>query len=599
MTRREWTHLAILIVAAAIIRVALIPEVGIWRDISFYLYDARMILAGQRPFVDFLGRSPAFIYLYAGVRAVVGQPVLSLRGLIVALWLLTGVPVYDIARQLADHRSGLAAVAVFLFSPFMLSYGMWSNTQSLAALAGATGAAVLVRRQDLPAVALAGGLFSLAYLSRRSVVVLLFATLLYFGLLGVRTRRWRPLVARTGTLGVVFGAMLLVGYWLTVGGGVDRTLALAEIHTVNLFISSGRGGFPILGVEAPLTQNSIDRGRIPIVNDLCKTCSPWTAQVLAKTLLVGLPGVSVGWVYVRELDARALDERLTPYLYAALAAAGVWAAYLSVQSGHWIRVGALLSLALTALVVYRADPVPTALLTDSRSLYVLLIAGGLIAGYLYRDPLLHTYYFADVAPHGAVLAGVLGVAVWRRSAVPWRRVGAVAIALGMTVSLLAGNPLLLFTTADGAAADWFTTDNIAEMSADIDARTEAGDVVYSAAPAYLAGTNATTIQNTSRTQIYITRYEDDPPADRIYRPLNRGLESGAVEYVIMDNTTLLTFETNATARSRFLGNYCRVPNQSPAYAEVNAILYRYEPDCPAVRQPQTDWPALTEGNAAT
>jgi len=42
---------------------------------------------------------------------------------------------------------------------------------------------------------------------------------------------------------------------------------------------------------------------------------------------------------------------------------------------------------------------------------------------------------------------------------------------------------------------------------------------------------------------------------------------------------------NALTAELYRDNYCHVPESTELYNRINASLYRYEPDCPASRQP--------------
>jgi len=136
--RREAAQLAGVLLIGLVLRAVLVDWVGIWVDHGFYAYDSRLILEGKRPFVDFLGRSPLWLYLYAAVRSVVGYSPTALRAFVMAGWLITALPVYGLAREIGDHTAALVTVGVFWLLPFGVIYGMWANTMSVAAAFGVT-----------------------------------------------------------------------------------------------------------------------------------------------------------------------------------------------------------------------------------------------------------------------------------------------------------------------------------------------------------------------------------------------------------------------------------------------------------------------------
>lgn len=589
MNRRQVPHLGAVIIAAIFLRALLFNYVGIWGDYGFYIYDSRLILQGGDPFVDFLGRSPLFNYAFAWARSVFGHPIPLLRIFISVFWLATIVPVYLFARRVVDHQTGIAAALVMGLTPFGLVYGMWANTQSLAALLSMTAVYALVRTER-PAWSVAVGvLFGLAYLSRRSVFVIAGAAGLYLGWrwwqdnqsLRWLATRWSGIIAGFAlALGLMYGAM--------VGFDLGRAYALFEVHTINLLFSYGRGGYPLITVDAPIVTNSVDSGRIPIFNDLCQVCGVWTARTFAKTLIVALPAVGLLTAYFRDITWRYFDPSGLEYLFGVLAVLGAYAFVAAGLAGYPVRMLTVPALAGFVVVAYKADRITPKILYDRDLQLVLAVLSALAVGYLYRNRVLHTYYFMDFWPYLSIAAGIAAVGMWRRAERPIRMVLIGTIVLSVFVSTGGAHPLTNVVLDDNDDS-WFTMDNIHEIRDDINQRTEPGDTVITTSPAYLADTHAKTLNDNPRIHMVLVRYENSGPAVPLYADLIRAMDSGSAEYVIMSRTMRNILRWNDTARKTFFQHYCRVENAIALYQRAGGVLYQYQPrNCSCANQPTMD-----------
>lgn len=413
MNRREWTHLGALIASTLLVRALLFNFVGIWGDAGFYIYDATLINQGLTPYVDFVGRSPLFNYGYASTAQMFGNSMSTLRAFIALWWLLCLFPIYYIARSIYGHRAGLAAGAVMQLTPFMLVYGYWANTQSLAAFCAITGVAALVWREDHVGYFLAGIGVGVAFLSRRSAIVILGALGLYA--LYEYTRHNDSLQTfNNHTAAVVgFSISLAVGYLMISNWQPALALEFAEVHGWGLISSSGRGGFPLLSdAAAPDVTNRIEDGRIPIFNDLCQMCGSWTARTFAKTTLVTTPVIGPLFWYFRDWSDRWFSDRLRDYTFGILLILAAYAIVTAIGAGFYLRPITALVLVVFGVLAFRSPALDRSLLYHRHMVLMLLCLGGLAAGYLYRNRVLHTYYFSDFFPFLSVVVGVLAVAVW-------------------------------------------------------------------------------------------------------------------------------------------------------------------------------------------
>lgn len=588
--KRHASHVAIILAAGLVARVLLFDQVGVWGDFGFWAYDSRMIMEGQTPFVDFPGRSPLMVYLLAVVRDLLGMDARVLRAVVIVLWVLAGVPTYLIARQLHSHRAGVVAAALLLLTPFSLVYGMWVNSQALMVLLSLSGLYTLLRSDRAAAFALSGSLFGLAYLSRRSVVVVPLTIGLYYVYEWARysrsTDRFRELASRGSLMVLAFFGTLLVGYGAMVGYNPDLTLAIFRVDFVGLFYSNGRGTYPMVGVDVPAFQNSVG-DPIPVVNALCQVCGAWTARVGLHMLLLGLPMFVLLWPYTRALTRRYYSTAETQYMYGALGALGVYAIYLAVTNGFMLRAIAVVIIGTMGVVAYHGDAVPPGELSSRDRRLVAVILAAVIVAYLYRNRRLHVYYMMDTWALWSILASLATVEAWQRYDPPARTVATVVVAAAIVTSGATAYPFMDVAVDDNEAR-WFTHDNLDEYRQDIDARTEPGDTVLTAHPSYVIASNASLPRNSSR--LYYTAYlYNGTRLDRqLYSWLVPRLQNGTIPLVILGGLTMDLFRWNESAARAFTSSYCRVPSADRLYNRTGAALYRYQPSACDKRPTITD-----------
>lgn len=591
MRRRHASQLAAVFAVVLLVRVLAFDQVGIWGDYGFYQYDARLILRGERPFIDFIGRSPAVVYPYAALVAVLGHPTELVRAYMTGAWLLAALPVYGIARRLYSHWAGLVAVVFVTVTPFAISYSSWAGTQTVAALFAVSAVYVLVRWQTLVAYALAGGLLALAYQSRRSTITILFAVLLWTAYSRVRYD-WLPGVleedgdgpgfaavaqavgTRAGALVAVWFVGISTVYALVAGFDPELTYALFEIHTINLFFSYGRGGYPLVGMPAPLVTNGLGDNYIPVFNDLCQMCGAWTARTFAKTLFAGAPVLGLGWFYGRDVTDHYFTEATFQYLYGILGALALYAIGNALLAGFLSRALVIVAFALFVVAAYRLPAPDRSQLYGRHSQLLVIILCGLAAGYLYRRRVLHAYYFMDFWPYLSILGGGLLVAGWRRGSRHGRVLLALAVVLATVGSFYGAYPLTVVLLNDNEAG-WFTMGNIHDYEQDINARTDPGDIVFATNPTYVATSDARLPMDRSRTHMVGVRYRDQGPGASQYQQLNAQMRNGTIRYIVFSATTDGFFRWNESAEAAFKANYCRVESADQLYNRTNAMLYEY------------------------
>lgn len=573
MKTRQATHLAIVFAAAIFVRAVLFKYAGIWGDWGFYVYNAELMHEGQTPFVDFIARSPLFMNLYAFV-AQYGNQAYVFRLFVLLWWMLTALPVYGIAKSIRGHKAGVATLIVYLLAPFAITYGFWGNTQSLAAFLVAVALYVLVMRQSTPRYAVFGFLIAMAFLSRRSAVVAFAGIGFYQAWEWTRDNTTIQAIAKRTTIAlVVFVATLLVGYLWLAQWDVERALALFEIHTLNLFFSSGRGGFPLLGSPPNPDVGRARNVGIPILHDLCQKCGTWTARTFAKTLVAITPVVGILLYYFRDWVNRWFTTRDKQYVVGVLGALGVYGLVVAIQHGFYVRSLAVVSMVLFAVAVQQTDQNPVDVLYHKHMVLLICMLVAFTVGYLYRPRLLHTYYFMDFWPAISILAGVLYHHAIEHTSKLTKVVLAVAVVLALINTSAAAYPIVNVAVDDNSGG-WFTVDSVQEYGDDMDARTSPGDEVFASNPSYVALSHADMVRDNSRLYYTLVSYKNTGPGADIYAYLVPRLKNGSIEYVVHTGLIDHLLAFNKSAKLAFESNYCRV-NTTGLYNETNATLYEY------------------------
>lgn len=202
--------LALLLLAAFLVRLWFLNGRWINPDEGAHLMDGLLALEGYVPAVDYSSRQVFYVYALAFFLKVLGVGYEAARLYPVLATVAIGLLVYLISARLFDRRVALLAAAVYLFLPFTIAYGTQVKTEPLTILLSCVGIyAVLsaLDRERSPALlALAGAAFGLAYYTRQSSLAVLLTALI---LLAVVIRRPLPLAKAIGSLAV--GFLLICG----------------------------------------------------------------------------------------------------------------------------------------------------------------------------------------------------------------------------------------------------------------------------------------------------------------------------------------------------------------------------------------------------
>lgn len=587
--------LAGILLAGLLIRWFVFDQVAVWGDVGFYPYNAQQIAAGQRPFIDFIGRSPLFLYAITPLFEAALNNIVWGRWFIILVWGLVALLVYQYGVVAHSPRVGLLAAGLFWLLPYNWVFGMWFNTQAMGALF--VMAALLVyatyawRRRPALAFTTVGLLLAAAFLVRRSAVVATIAIVLFIAWETYHDDRpLRSAAAAYGLLAAGFTAGLIAMYAIVARGAPSLTVELFNTHVVMLVESHGRGGFAMAGSDVALVRQ-LGVGRIPIFNDyLCQLCGPQTVVRLIKTLLLIVPVAGAVTVYIRFFFDQATEHGPNTYLMAVVATLYLYALALVAMAGYWLRLAAFVLLGAAVVIAWRAPPPRRSDLWTRPVQLGLLFTTGVLAAYLYRNRMIHVYYFLDLYPMLCVLASVAVTAVYDRYDDPdvtpgiSRRDALSAahaiLVIGLAIGLLASYPLMDVIT--GNEPGWQTVDSIEAYGEDIEQRTAPSEQVFVSLPAYTANADREVALDVVRLHYIASAYPNSSYGQQVEHRLQAGFAHGHFPIAIMDDGASRILDRWPAANASFHANYCPAPAaEQSLYQRTNATLWVYSEEAPS------------------
>ncbi|WP_415381198.1 ArnT family glycosyltransferase [Halosimplex sp. TS25] len=586
-----------IVLAGVCLRLLLLDLIAVSSDAGLFVYDARMILLGNTPIVDYPTRSPLFHYLLAGALALVGgeSRILGARLFMIAVSALLGVAVFVLARQLHSRRAGLAGAALFLGTPVAYVYGVPVKTELLAQLFGITALILAVRAFDGERIAygeaaLAGAFVGAGFLVRRVVLVHLVAVGLvvsYYRL--TRHDRQVPALFAAG-VAVFAGTSLAVafGYVAIAWPDLGQVRPVAVQHALSSFIGTGAGN--VAWIEQSLTTGA-ETGQENaggLLSAVCQGCDGGTVRVVMWSAVVSLPAMLPFLVYLRSATDRYAGEpvrRLVPValvvgLLGGTAAGGVLFARHAEASPLLVVLPA--SVVLGGVAVVWSGPAHVGEWSfDERLALPALVVAFVVGGYLYRDSPVSVWYMLDLLPYVAVLAGV-AVAV-SLDAGRWteRRLSlaGVVLAVAVVVATVASVPFLPARAALGEGTSGLeTVSDVQAAGADLDERTASGDRVLTADALYVTDGDRRLAGDLSRGFWLLKHTTRTPAADLVEAKVLSDVQAGRVPYVVVGPRTRTLLDRSPALARAVEANYC--PTGDDFYRTHDAELYVESADAP-------------------
>ena len=245
-------HILFLILATSfLIRLFLLPERWINPDEGAHLYDAKFILDGKIPFVDYGSRMPVYVYFLAvflkvfGVSYISGRllPLFSNIGIGIILF-LTGKKLFN------NNKIALLASAIYLYSPLSILWSVVVKTEQLETLFVTIGMFLLIyfiklQKEKYNLVFVSGIFFALAYYVRESSIAIFFISILfvinYYGLRSAKMVKTSIMMVSGYSL-VVFLIVLFFSSFVGLNTALDSPLNPMDTikDPINKIIAKGR-----------------------------------------------------------------------------------------------------------------------------------------------------------------------------------------------------------------------------------------------------------------------------------------------------------------------------------------------------------------------
>jgi len=181
---RTYHVLFIILIISLLIRLIFLPERWINPDEGAHLYDAKFILDGKVPFVDYGSRMPVYVYILAAFLKIFGCSYMAGRLLPLFSNIGIGILVFLIGNKLFNNKKiALLASGIYLFSPLSILWSVVVKNELPETLFVCIGMFLLLsyiksEKEKYSIIFFSGIFFSLAYYVRKSAIVILLASLL-------------------------------------------------------------------------------------------------------------------------------------------------------------------------------------------------------------------------------------------------------------------------------------------------------------------------------------------------------------------------------------------------------------------------------------
>ncbi len=284
-----WFGLMLILAGGTALRLALLPMRWINPDEGAHLLDARLMLQGLVPLVDFGSKQPFYIAGLALAIKLFGVTLWVGRLFIVLCHMATVWLLYLLMRRLVSQRAGLLAAALYALLPFFVVWGVVVKTEPLAILLAVLSSYFFllgIKQSNTLTAPLfwAGAVAGLAFLTRQSTLYLPVTVFLFLLINRSGSRSFRLsafAVYAAGAMVVFCAAGLLYSRWMS----LDRLL-LSPLNPLELFFTRG---FHVLGLAPPANRIADSSGFRILDQSPAVTLEAWqTSLLLSFFIIVGL-----------------------------------------------------------------------------------------------------------------------------------------------------------------------------------------------------------------------------------------------------------------------------------------------------------------------
>jgi len=328
-----WFGLMLILAGGLVLRLALLPMRWINPDEGAHLLDARLMLQGLGPLVDFGSKQPFYIASLALAIKLFGVTLWIGRLFIVFCHMATVWLLYLFMRNLVSRRAGLLAAALYSLLPFFVVWGVVVKTEPLAILLAVLSSYLFLlgmRQSNTLTAPLfwAGAVAGLAFLTRQSTLYLPVTVFLFLFINRAGSRIFRLsafAVYAAGAMVVLSAVGLLYSRWMPLS-----RLLLSPLNPLELLFSRGLHG---LGLAPPAHRIADSSGFRILDQSPAVTLEAWQTSLLLSFFII----VVLFWSlfhYRRTLISLCRHSRFG-YLFIWMVV--VWAMYIfqSMQRGFF------------------------------------------------------------------------------------------------------------------------------------------------------------------------------------------------------------------------------------------------------------------------
>lgn len=301
---RTWNAVSPTFLLAAVLLLAALLRFGVssfrWvgPDEGSYLLDARLILQGKVPIIDFAARQPLFLWLLAALFKVFGASLVVARLFLGVCSVLSGLLLYGLGKKVVGAEVALVGVAVAALFPFNVVWSVSVITETPAVLFATLSIwlALCALERNSPWLGLGAGLAAgAAYFTRETavwvmVVVVLYALVVWRGSSKTKLKVFAGLLG--GYLAACGAVWLYYGHYLTV-----RDLFFSRLNPLDVVLSQVvRGPYSM----TPTTSAAI--GAVQALDDI----ETYAHEIFAFGLfgLAGIGGTAIVTMRERRANPR-------------------------------------------------------------------------------------------------------------------------------------------------------------------------------------------------------------------------------------------------------------------------------------------------------
>ena len=278
--------LLLILLTGLALRLALLPVRWINPDEGTHLMDARLLVQGLVPLVDYGSKQPFYIALLALAIKVFGAHLWVGRLLVLLCQVATAWVLYAIAAHFISRGVGRLVAALYSLWPFIAIWGPVVKTEPLAILLAAVSVYLfmigIIRIDKLTSPLFwAGVVAGLDYYVRQSTLFLPLITLIFVVIYRGASCRFRLaslLIYGSGFMSIPALAILLYSRWMPI-----EQILFSPLNPLELVFSRG---LHVLGLAPPQYRISDSSGFRIMDQPVSMTLAAWQDSLLLSLFIV-------------------------------------------------------------------------------------------------------------------------------------------------------------------------------------------------------------------------------------------------------------------------------------------------------------------------